>query len=91
MNDVDGPLHREKPCPDTIGRRHPHGCPLARIRRNLVVNDQDKVGAYGLIPLLNVLCIDKAVVNSCKKNLGLSHRRPILFEARKSKTSRLQY
>ena len=91
MNDVDGPLHREKPCPSTIGRRHPHGCPLARIRRNPVVDDQDKVGAYGLIPLLNVLCIDKAVIDSRKENLGLSHRYPILLETRKGKTSRLEY
>lgn len=39
INDVDGPLHREKPRPNAFWRRHPHGCPLARIRRDLIVDD----------------------------------------------------
>ena len=72
-------------------RRDPHRRPLARIRRNLVVNDQDEVGTNRLIPQLNVLPVNETVVDACEKNLGLSHRRPILFETRKSKTSRLQY
>ena len=91
MNDVDGLLHREKPCPHAFWRRDPHRRPLARIRRNLVVNDQDEIAAHSLVPQLDILPIDKAVIDSRKENLGLSHRRPILFEARKSKTSRLQY
>lgn len=91
MNDIDGPLHREKPCPNAFWRRHPHGCPLARIRRNLVVDDQDEVGTHSLVPLLNVLPVNETVIDTREKDLGLSHGSPILFEIRKSKTSRLQY
>ena len=39
MNDIDGLLHREKPYPHAFWRRGPHGCPLARIRRDLIVDD----------------------------------------------------
>ena len=91
MNDVDGPLHREEPRPNALWRCHPHGRPLARIRRNLIVDDQDEVGTHGFVPQLNVLPVNETVVDACEKNLGLSPRRPILFETRKSKTSRLQY
>ena len=91
MNDVDGPLHREKPCPHALGHRDPHRRPLARIRRNLVVNDQDEVGTNRLIPQLNVLPVNKPIIDAREKNLGLNHHCPILLETRKSKTSRLQY
>ena len=87
MNDVDGPLHREKPCPHALGRRDPHRRPLARIRRNLVVNDQDEVGTNRLIPQLNVLSVNETVVDTCEKDLGLSHGCPILFETHTSGTS----
>ena len=87
MNDVDSPLHREKPCPNAFWRRHPHGCPLARIRRDLIVDDQDEVGTNRLIPQLNVLPVNKPIIDTCKKDPGLSHGSPILFETHTSGTS----
>lgn len=74
-----------------LGHRDPHRRPLARIRRNLVVNDQDEVGTNRLIPQLNVLPVNKPIIDAREKNLGLNHHCPILLETRKSKTSRLQY
>ena len=64
---------------------------LIGARRNLVVNDQDKIGTNRLIPQLNVLPVNKPVIDTCKKDPGLSHGSPILFETHKSKTSRFQY
>lgn len=81
----------KKPRPNAFWRRHPHGCPLARIRRDLIVDDQNKVGAHGFVPQLNVLPVNEPIIDACEKNLGLSHHCPILLETRKSKTSRLQY
>lgn len=57
----------------------------------LVVNDQDEVGTNRLIPQLNVLPVNKPIIDAREKNLGLNHHCPILLETRKSKTSRLQY
>ena len=91
MNDIDGPLHREKPHPNAFWRRDPHGCPLARIRRDFIVDDLDKVGTHGFVPQLNVMPVNETVIDTCKKDPGLSQGSPILFETRKSKTSRLQY
>ena len=60
---------------------------MARIRRDLIVDDQNKVGAHGFVPQLNVLPVNKPVIDTCKKNLGLSHGCPILFETHTSGTS----
>ena len=87
MNDVDSPLHREKPRPNAFWHRHPHWCPLARIRRDLIVDDKDKVGTHGFVPQLNVLPVNETVIDTRKKNLGLSHGCPILFETHTSGTS----
>ena len=87
MNDVNGPLHREKPCPDTLGCRHPHRGPLVSVRGNLVVDDLDKVSTYGLVPQRNILPVNKPIIDACEKNLGLSHGSPILFETHTSGTS----
>ena len=87
MNDVDGPLHREKPRPNAFWCRHPHGCPLARIRRDLVVDDQDEVGTHDFVPQFYVLPVNETVVDTCEKDLGLSHGSPILFETHTSGTS----
>ena len=87
MNDVDGLLYREKPRPNAFWRRHPHGCPLARICRDLIVDDQDKIGTNRLIPQLNVLPVNKPVIDTCKKDPGLSHGCPILSETHTNGTS----
>lgn len=47
-----------------------------------VVNDQDEVGTNRLIPQLNVLPVNETVIDTCEKDLGLSHFSPILFETR---------
>lgn len=61
------------------------------VRGNLVVDDQDEVGTNRLIPQRNILPVNNPIIDACEKNLGLSHRCPILLETRKSKTSRPQY
>ena len=87
MYDVDGLLHREKPCPHAFWRRHPHRGPLASVCHNLIVDDQDKVSTYGLVPQRNILPVNETVIDTREKDPGLSHGCPILFETHTSGTS----
>ena len=77
-DDVDGVLQREETGGDAGRGRHLHEVLTHGVAGNLVVGDEDEVGAQGGVPLGRNLTMNQAVIDTGEKNVGLCHDDPFL-------------